>query len=403
MFPHMTLLAITLNVVFLLMAAEHVVSESESEQRLTGNDVVTANSTWDVLPPLIDFTAVSHELPSMDMTAVVHNTSVWTTLVHESNMSLQPRVMPFDSSDYGWENTLFHSVRVNPMPYARQVQLPSLLPVLASPTVDDTRCTVPDHESAWHAVARRVRNMNSSYTAEATRAYAMNKWKLIIQSSPKHSEVGRLLQKQIWDLYDDSQLLQTLEDIFSVKSTATLLKRANCMMKYLLWCSKKRLLAFPVSEQTVYTYLYDAAHVSPTGPSAFKEALNFSASLIGLDGAKEAASSSRVSGYCKRRFLQKSPLKQARVLSVAQVIHLESMLVSDRASEYELPDRIMAGHALYTLYARARWTDSLFPTKWALDEDGQGGGDPCESKTLYLILHSLIKGFNLNRNLLIKG
>jgi hypothetical protein len=60
-------------------------------------------------------------------------------------------------------------------------------------------------------------------------------------------------------------------------------------------------------------------------------------------------------------------------------------MVMDESSEFDLPDRVMAGHALYALYARARWSDSLFPTKWELDEDEEGGGyfqaDTLVSKT----------------------
>jgi hypothetical protein len=404
----MTLLALSINVALTLMAAEFVLSESESEHLRTGTGGATVHSTWDVLPSLLTENAVPRASSSSDTSTVVNHTSVWMTLVHESNWSQPSRIGAFNSVSFGWEDALLSSSRINPMPYARQVQLPLLLPLLPDPVVDVPRNTVPEHENAWHAVARRVRNINAAHSAEATRTYAVNKWKLIIQTSPKHSEVGRLLQKQIWDLFDDSQLLQTLEDIFSTKSTPTLLKRANCMMKFIIWCNKKRLQVFPVSEQTVYTYLYDAAHVSPTGPSAFKEALNFSSALIGLDGAKEAASSPRVIGYCKRRYLQKSPLKQARVLSVAQVIHLESMLVSDRALEYELPDRVMAGHALYAMYARARWTDSLFPTQWVLDEDEHGGGfyqadtlisktsTTAEKKTRFLPLTGPLNGISTN-------
>jgi hypothetical protein len=406
---HIPTLATILNVVLALTLS--IMSESESDGDGFGPGVATVTSTWDVLPVLDtangNISAVSSDT-GVPLDQMVSTTDIWMSLVHESNLSMPLRIPSIEQSSYGWERTLFRSIDITPMPYARQVQLPLLSPVVHTPTVVIPSHTVHDHEHAWNTVARRVRNINAVHTAEATRAFAISKWKLIIQSSPKHSEVGRLLQRQIWDLFDDAQLLQTLEDIFSTKSTATLLKRGNSMMKYILWCAHKKLQALPISEQTVYAYLYDAAHKSPTGPTAFKEALNFSAGLIGLDGAASAANSSRVIGYCKRRYLQKAPLKQSRTLSVAQVIHLENMVVSDDAHEYDLPDRVMAGHALYTLFARARWTDSLFPTKWNLDEDEEGGGfyqadtlisktsTTAEKKTRFLPLTGPLKGIASN-------
>ena len=395
------------NVVVALMAAsvnmlDCTATHSESED---GDQGPTAVSTWDMLPAfdpapnIIMPDAVSHTV--MPMATVLQHTDVWLAAVRDANFSMPLQTSSFENA-FGWERTLFNSVNIDPMPYSRQVRMPMLHPVVNTPVIEPVAPSI-DHERAWHGVARRMRNLNPPHTAEASRSYAINRWKLLIQHSPKHSEVGRILQQQIWDLFDDQQLIQTLEDIFSTKSTATLLKRGNDMTKYFLWTCKKKIPFLPISEQSVYLYLYDSQLKSATGPSAFKEALNFSGALVGFEGAATAAGSARVIGYCKKRYLLKAPLRQARVLSVEQVIHLENM-VMDEMSEFDLNDRVMAGHSLYAMYARARWTDSLFPSQWELDEDPEGGGyyqadtlisktsTTAEKKTRFLPLTGPLKG-----------
>ena len=398
------------HVILAVMAAsahmlDHTVEDSESGDDGFGPNEVSAVSTWDVLPAFVNDAHVNvadtvhHTL--MPIRTALSQTDVWLSAVRDANFSMPAQTSMFNTA-FGWEHRMFNSLNIDPMPYARQVQLPMLHPVVSLPAVEPVSSCL-DHERAWHGVARRMRNLNPPHTAEASRSYAINRWKLLIQHSPKHSEVGRILQQQIWDLYDDQQLVQTLEDIFSTKSTATLLKRGNDMMKYFLWCCKKKIAFLPISEQTVYLYLYDVSHKSATGPSAFKEALNFSGSLVGFDGATSSAGSARVIGYCKKKYLQKAPLRQARVLTVEQVIHLENMVMDD-VSEFDVTDRVMAGHALYAMYARSRWTDSLFPTKWELDEDSEGGGyfqadtlisktsTTAEKKTRFLPLTGPLRG-----------
>jgi hypothetical protein len=378
------------------------VSDSESlDHDATIHNPQSAVSTWSVLPDL----SMPEPRQSIDLVAVQN----WVTIAHEANHSF----LPAETASWinnGWEATLFGTLNFDPMHFARRTSFPSIIvPEINSSRIPAVQLEESVAERAWTSVARRVKNLRQLPTTEATRAYAINRWKTLLQVSPKHSSVGRLLQQQIWDLYDDSQISQTLEDVFSVKSTATLLKRGASLYKFFLWRRAKSFPFLPIQESVAYAYLYDDQLRSATGPSAFRECLNFSAALLGLDGALDAASSVRIIGYCKKKYMQKAPLKQARVLSTSQVISLESMLVSDRAGSFEVPDRIMAGHALFVLYSRSRWTDSLFPSQWAVDEDLEGSGFfqadtlitktamSAEKKTKFLPLTGHLHGLSTNR------
>jgi hypothetical protein len=62
--------------------------------------------------------------------------------------------------------------------------------------------------------------------------------------------------------------------------------------------------------------------------------------------------------------------QQAKVLSVKQVSTLESLVTNAP----ELPDRVMAGHCLYNLYARCRWSDTQHIERLITDIQPDGSG-----------------------------
>ena len=110
---------------------------------------------------------------------------------------------------------------------------------------------------------------------------------------------------------------------------------------------------------------------SATTAQSCRESMNLAASLIGLDGAETAASSPRVVGLCQRLLLGKRPRKQAKVLTVQQIIIIERLLMSPEA---ELIDRVFAGRCLFLLYARLRWSDAEHIEKLFPDVNSTGFG-----------------------------
>ena len=94
---------------------------------------------------------------------------------------------------------------------------------------------------------------------------------------------------------------------------------------------------------------------SASSAMGFKEALNFLQSTLEADGVSETTCSPRIVGLCHSMALTKKPLKQARVLTVRQVVLLESIVMSEGMF---LPDRVFAGHTLACIHGRLRWSDS---------------------------------------------
>ena len=147
--------------------------------------------------------------------------SQWVSLVHDINGSLLPKPieLPWNRKNFLDGHMFSHS--------NHRTTLPVIVPAALSfgSCIPSTSVDPPSH--AWQSVSRRLTSVRDSSTQDSLRSYAIEKWKVIIQIAPKFSETGRVLMKGIWDLNDDSQLFTTLNDVFSSKATATILKRAN--------------------------------------------------------------------------------------------------------------------------------------------------------------------------------
>jgi hypothetical protein len=91
---------------------------------------------------------------------------------------------------------------------------------------------------------------------------------------------------------------------------------------------------------------------------------------LGADGAQEAACSPRIVGRCFAKMVTKAPLKQSRVLSTQEVVFLEQF-VSDPRNV--LLDRLFAGHAVFCIHGRLRWSDILWILNVAEDIEPDTG------------------------------
>ena len=313
------------------------------------------------------------------------NLSNWYSLVSEAGWSLPARVPVLP-----WERGIMSSIfgeRIKQTVFQR-VAMPPCHSYSSSSTVAVDVCNhaivpVIHSDAVWTTVAKRVQNIKFNDHLEARREYALSKWRTLLQIDSKHSELGRILLNDVLALQDDKQIVRTIEDVFCHKSTATLLKRANSLSKYVLWTTRRGMRPYPIQESQVYQYLNEHSGVSPSFASSLKEALNFSQGTLGLDGSKKASESPRISGLCRKRILERRPLEQAQVLTVKQVKQLESFLENDNKDRL---DRCFIGHCLFCLFARARWSDSMFIKRFHLDiqDETQNGfvqGDTLVSKT----------------------
>ena len=259
---------------------------------------------------------------------------------------------------------------------------------------------------AWKLASKRLEALEiTARDMVDKRSIALEKWKQIVVIKPECSRLGRTLLADLLAFKSDAYLLEMINDVMASKSTATLDKRANHLLLFVAYAQRLNKEPFPVDEQLFYNFLRDVqSGKSPSSATSCKESLNFTLDLIGLDGAGEAASSSRVLGLCKRLLLTKRPRRQAKVLTRTQIVILERTLMDPNGW---LPDRIFAGHCLFLIYGRIRWGDAekIVTLTEDLDESGSGylqadslgskTSQSAQQKTSFLPFVAVVRGLEL--------
>ena len=140
------------------------------------------------------------------------------------------------------------------------------------------------------------------------------------------------------------------------KATNTLLKRASSLRMYDAWYRASSCSGGFCDEPTVFTYvreLYqDSAPASRA--AAVVASLNFLEGVFAIDVLPVRASA-RVQGMCVRSLRTRAAIRQRRPFSVELVRVLEDVLAADGGAG--TVDGVLAGAALFTIFARARVGD----------------------------------------------
>eukprot|EP00971_Amphidinium_carterae_P331234 6464683-Amphidinium_carterae.1 len=133
-------------------------------------------------------------------------------------------------------------------------------------------------------IQRRSALKSWAQTGHAARDRAIERWKLIIMSNPRASVVGRnLVREASVDVPADTQ---QLEDVFAVKATGTLAKRAGPILKFMAWCHNLGIEALPLQEEHVYRFLSEGRGTqAATFAGQLIESCTFAHHIVGLDGA----------------------------------------------------------------------------------------------------------------------
>ena len=101
---------------------------------------------------------------------------------------------------------------------------------------------------------------------------------------------------------DRENVLRCLTECFAAKATSTVGKRLGSMSKYAAHCEAKGLIAFPLSEKSLYDYmseLHQNLKSSASAGRSFLEAIRFSAALLGLHGLAKGQGPSTGDGACR--------------------------------------------------------------------------------------------------------
>jgi len=164
-----------------------------------------------------------------------------------------------------------------------------------------------------------------------------------------------------------------LQAVLGVKSPATLIKRANSLLTFLRWLAKNgNQEVNPFTEELVWQYLQflrESSAPATKGDSAMS-AFRFAYHVLGFESLGPAMTSRRLVGICEIMMSGKRMLKQALVLTVAQVKGLHTALKNTALHVF---DRTMVAYLLFALYGRCRNSDLALIHSFEADFSEEGG------------------------------
>ena len=199
---------------------------------------------------------------------------------------------------------------------------------------------------------------------------AISKWEAVFALMSYPGPVGEMIKNNRSSARDRRQVLL---DVFGIKSPHTLIKRANAMLRYLTFAGRRGACNVLDSE-TVLDYLHDREdhRVSGSTGSALLEAFRFCLHILGIEGCRITLLDPRLKGRCDVLKATRIESKQARPLTVKEVLCLEGGLM-DRSADTR--DRYLIGSCLFCVFARCRWSDIQHVRDLYLDtiEDGSEG------------------------------
>ncbi|CAE7745068.1 unnamed protein product [Symbiodinium sp. CCMP2592] len=168
------------------------------------------------------------------------------------------------------------------------------------------------------------------------------------------------------------EVISNVEACLGVKSPFTVRKRAYSFAAWLRWRDAELpCCTANLTEADAWRYVASlkANRAPPTKADAFLSSVRFAHHVLGFR-LSIVVDSKRVRGAAQQMFAGKAALKQARVLSVRQVLALHAGLAD---SSRHLFDRAMCAYTLVALYGRARHSDLEQISVMTHDHDHQGG------------------------------
>ena len=183
--------------------------------------------------------------------------------------------------------------------------------------------------------------------AEQEREKEIERWLVVIHALGDESPMGHMI---------DEQGVKVVHDIFAKKKTGTLRTRCVAILLYIRWAQSKSLAPFPLSVDTVYSYVDDLRRCKApaTRASSFRSALAFLKGTLDVKGVDAILDNSAISGSCHRSYVTKRVLKQRDALTTVQVAILETVVEHGKM----LAEKVFAGHCLMCVYGRLRFGDS---------------------------------------------
>ena len=145
-------------------------------------------------------------------------------------------------------------------------------------TSNDSASSIPRHVKQLQASVQRIRSSRFVRTDDDFRRLSLARFKTMVLLEIDATRLGLSLLTFAGTLCTDDELAQTFSDVFSPKSSGTILKRCNSMWRFSCWLQGRGLGSpFNQSEEIVYLYLCHLrdSEAGSTTPSQFIEAVRF--------------------------------------------------------------------------------------------------------------------------------
>ena len=235
--------------------------------------------------------------------------------------------------------------------------LPSLRGSGSEPEHPEVRRMQSRLDSAGAKFAKRTKHATWDAKETEERNFALFKWLRIVEQGPWDFSVSRdFLKARLMGL-GAGDLRESLGNALSVKSTSTLHTRAGPLLRYISYCESEHLDPFPVREEVVYRFFHSLQlQAAATFFKSVLSSLAFCKFALGLESASSALDSLRVTGLAKKLYLGIRRLQQRPPLRVKDLLRLERICTGDIIKPST--DVVMAGFALFMVYARARHSDA---------------------------------------------
>ena len=202
---------------------------------------------------------------------------------------------------------------------------------------------------------------------------AIGKIFIVLQHNLNASSTGQHISELLQREGSHEGALEIIDSVVGVKSPATLVKRANSMLAFLRWCDLAGRCESNCFQEHVlwdyFRYLKDSGSAASKADSMMS-AVRFAVFVLGFECLKPAANSRRLIGASELMLTGKRLLRQALVLTSAQIIRLHNILVDN---DRHLMDRVLVAHLLFALYGRCRNSDLLAVRTIECDFDSKGG------------------------------
>ena len=156
---------------------------------------------------------------------------------------------------------------------------------------------------------------------------------------------------------DESERLGILDFILGGKSAATLNKRSRCITRWMSWCNEQNDVGafLPFSTNRVVQYVLKLKHEErQSAIREFLETLQFCRHVMGIHFQEGLFDSPVLKGIYRSALTSRKEVKQARPLTVVEILALEGALISGQCHPV---DRFALGVFLFQLYSRARVSD----------------------------------------------